>query len=120
MRNPVVDLSKSEPLRDDRYGTVFELSGSLTEMQNLGFAWVEVDVGAASPAHFHKKMSELYHVVDGTGVMTMDGVEFTVSPGQCVSIQPGVVHSIRNSGSVLLRFFCATSPAYTEDDDYEV
>lgn len=120
MTKLISSLKESKPLRDDRYGTVFELAGSLTGMSNLGFAWVEVDINATSPSHYHKKMSELYQIVEGVGVMIMDGEEFPVTPGQCVTIRPGVVHSIRNTGSMPLRFFCATSPAYTEEDDYEI
>lgn len=120
MPNSTADLTNARPLRDERYGTVYELAGSMTGLSGLGFAWVEVDIGASSPAHFHKKMSEIYHIVQGVGVMTLGGDEFSVSPGQCISIPPGVVHSIRNSGDAPLGFFCATSPSYSEEDDFEV
>ena len=120
MRTAITSLDNAKPLRDPRYGTVFELAGAFSGITDLGFAFVEVNVGATSPAHFHNKMTELYHVVEGSGIITLDGAEIAVSPGHCISIRPGVVHSIKNSGSDPLRFFCATSPAYSEDDDHEV
>ncbi|MFH1341030.1 MAG: cupin domain-containing protein [Pseudomonadota bacterium] len=120
MSKLILDLKDSTPIRDERYGTIYELAGSVTGLEELGFAWVEVDVGAASPEHFHKKMSELYQIVEGTGIMTLDRQSFPVSSGQCVSIPPGVIHAIRNTGSMPLRFFCATSPAYNEEDDFEI
>jgi mannose-6-phosphate isomerase-like protein (cupin superfamily) len=116
MNTSIQNLRKARPLRDERYGTLFELAGPATGLPGLGFAWAEVDVGAISPAHYHKITSELYHVSEGSGVMILDGHEHAIAPGDCISIAPGVVHSIRNTGTVPLRFFCATSPAYADDD----
>lgn len=119
MNTVIQNLRQALPLRDERYGVLFELAGPATGLPGLGFAWVEVDAGAISPAHFHKITSELYHVVEGSGVMILDGREHAVAPGDCISIAPGVVHSIKNTETVPLRFFCATNPAYDPNDDYE-
>ena len=119
MNTIIQNLRRAQPFRDKRYGTLFELAGPATGLPGLGFAWVEVDAGATSPAHLHKATSELYHVVEGSGVMIIDGREHAVAPGDCISIAPGVVHSIKNTGTGPLRFFCATNPAYNPDDDYE-
>ena len=120
MNQPILILAETQPLRDPRYGVVHELAGSLTGLPQLGFAWVEVDAGATSPAHFHKLTSELYHIVEGRGTMILDGREHGISPGDCVSIAPGIVHAIRNDSTQPLRFFCATNPSYDPDDDYEI
>jgi len=119
MNTIIQNLRQALPLRDERYGVHFELAGPVTGLPGLGFAWAEVDAGATSPAHYHKKTSESYHVIEGSGVMTLDGREHVVAPGDCISIAPGVVHSIKNTESVPLRFFCATNPAYDPNDDYE-
>lgn len=99
-------------MRDPRYGVLFELAGAATGLSNLGFAWVEVDAGATSPPHYHQMTSELYHIVGGNGVMILDGREHNVAPG--------VVHSIKNTGTAPLQFLCATNPAYDPNDDVEI
>lgn len=56
-------------------------------------AWVHaVDIDGAKP-HFHKRSTELYYVLDGEGVVVLDGVEHAVKKGSLVHIPPGVVHS---------------------------
>ena len=119
MNTVIQNLRQAQPLRDPRYGVLYELAGPATGLPELGFAWVEVDAGATSPAHYHKVTSELYHVVEGSGVMILDGREHNVAPGDCISITAGVVHSIKNTGTVPLYFFCATNPAYDPNDDME-
>jgi len=106
--------------RDDRYGTVFEVAGTATGIPALGFAIVEIDPGATSPAHHHTVMTEVYMILAGHGEMVLDGVVAKIGPGDCISIRPGVIHAIANTGDGPLLLHCATSPAYDPDDDIEV
>lgn len=46
---------------------------------------------------------ELYVVVSGRGVMTLDGEEFEVGPGHVVLNRPGGTHGLRNAGDEPLR-----------------
>ncbi|MGQ9822914.1 MAG: cupin domain-containing protein [Thermogutta sp.] len=56
-------------------------------------AWVHVvDIDGAKP-HFHTRSTELYYVLDGDGVVVLDGVEHALKKGSLVHIPPGVVHS---------------------------
>jgi mannose-6-phosphate isomerase-like protein (cupin superfamily) len=65
-------------------------------------AWVHaVDIDGAKP-HFHKVATELYYVLDGTGSVTLDGLEREVRKGSLVHIPPGVVHSARGRMRVLV------------------
>jgi len=113
-------LSEAEELRDPRYGAVWELAGTATDLPALGLAMAEVDPGALSPPHFHRHMSEAYFILEGEGEMWMDGVRFPVGPGDAISIAPGVVHALGNAGPDPLRFVVTTAGAYDPDDDIEV
>lgn len=42
--------------------------------------------------HYHKKMTEVYYVVEGSGQMELDGELRDVEPGTAILIPPGVVH----------------------------
>ena len=65
-------------------------------------AWVHaVDIDGACE-HFHKRSTELYYVLDGDGVVLLDGVEHAVRPGSLVHIAPGVVHGARGEMRVLV------------------
>lgn len=55
-------------------------------------AWAHaVDIDGAR-LHYHKRSTELYYVLEGSGHVVLDGVEEPVTKGSLVHIPPGVVH----------------------------
>jgi mannose-6-phosphate isomerase-like protein (cupin superfamily) len=120
MTNALRRLSEGVPLCDPRYGTVFELAGPATGLATMGVAWAEVDVGATSPAAWHHRTEESYFIIEGRGVMRLGDEIFSVAAGDVVSIRPGVIHNIENSGAAPLRMVVVTAPPYDEADDIEV
>ena len=69
--------------------------------QNVA-AWAHaVDIDGAR-AHYHKRSTELYYVLEGEGTVTLDGVEHPVHRGSIVHIPPGVVHSAKGRVRVLV------------------
>jgi mannose-6-phosphate isomerase-like protein (cupin superfamily) len=65
--------------------------------------------------HYHKRSTELYYVLDGSGSVILEGVEQPVSKGSLVHIPPGVVHGARGRMRVLV----AGIPDIADDDYYE-
>lgn len=75
-------------------------------------AWAHaVDIDGAR-AHFHKRSTELYYVLEGEGTVTLDGAEHAVRKGSIVHIPPGVVHSAKGRVRVLV----VGIPDIAEDD----
>ena len=65
-------------------------------------AWVHaVDIDGARE-HYHKVATELYYVLEGEGVVMLDGEEHSVRKGSLVHIPPGVVHGARGRMRVLV------------------
>jgi mannose-6-phosphate isomerase-like protein (cupin superfamily) len=60
-----------------------------------------VDIDGAN-LHYHKRSTELYYVLGGSGSVILDGVEQPVSKGSLVHIPPGVVHGARGRMRVLV------------------
>ncbi len=118
--NLIMRRSAASPLRDERYGTVWETAGPETGLTQLSFAHAEVDVGKTLPAHFHERMSEIYHVVSGTGVMLLDEVSHEIHAGDTISLPPNTIHSLINTGTEPVRLLVATSPTYDPKDDHEI
>jgi mannose-6-phosphate isomerase-like protein (cupin superfamily) len=75
-----------------------------------------VPPGASTLPHRHRESEELYHVLSGTGRMTLGGEEFAIAPGDTILIPPGTAHHLRNGGGEPLRLLCACSPAYRHED----
>jgi len=52
--------------------------------------WVHaVDIDGARE-HYHKRSTELYYVLEGEGVVVLDGEEHAVRKGSLVHIPPGM------------------------------
>ena len=62
-------------------------------------------------AHTHKVQEQIYHVLDGEGLMEIDGKNTVVRKHDVIHIPPGIEHAIANSGLVDLVFLVITAPA---------
>jgi len=76
-----------------------------------------VPAGETTLPHLLKKSTELYYILEGTGLMSIDGGTAPVRPGQIVLIPPGSVQHIENTGAGDLVFLCIVSPRWQPDDE---
>ena len=51
-----------------------------------------VDISVDAKTHYHKKLTEIYYILEGEGEMELDGERFPVSPGTSILIKPGCRH----------------------------
>ena len=73
-----------------------------------------VDIKADSRAHYHKKLTEIYLVLEGEGHMELDGDMVPVGPLTAVFIKPGCRH--RAVGR--MRIVNVPVPAFDPDDEW--
>jgi mannose-6-phosphate isomerase-like protein (cupin superfamily) len=70
--------------------------------------------GSAIGYH-EQKEDEIYYVLSGTGVMTIDGKSFEVGPGTAVLTRPGSSHGLKQTGAedlvILINYEQAPRPA---------
>jgi mannose-6-phosphate isomerase-like protein (cupin superfamily) len=64
--------------------------------------------------HSHKVQEQVYHVLEGEGLMVVGDKAHVVRKHDVIYLPPGVEHSINNTGLVDLVFIVATSPV-TDD-----
>jgi mannose-6-phosphate isomerase-like protein (cupin superfamily) len=60
--------------------------------------------------HAHAVQEQIYHVLEGEGLMEIDGKKHVVRKHDVIYLAPGVAHAIQNSGLVDLLFLVITSP----------
>lgn len=60
--------------------------------------------------HRHRIQEQVYHVLEGEGLMELDGQRTVVRKDDVIFIPPGVEHAIYNTGMGDLRFVVVTSP----------
>lgn len=73
-----------------------------------------VRIQADSQVHYHKKLTEMYYVLEGTGQMELDGERFAIRPGSVVQIKPLCRH--RAAGD--LKVVVVAVPAFDSDDEW--
>lgn len=73
-----------------------------------------VEIQEDSRTHYHKRMTEIYLVLEGEGQMELDGELFPVKPMTAIYIQPGCRH--RAIGR--LKIINIPVPAFDEKDEW--
>ena len=84
--------------------------------RNQSLAEAIVRPGCRTRRHKHPCSEELYHVLSGSGRMTLADKVFPVLAGDTVCIAPGVEHSIENTGNYDLVILCCCAPPYSHAD----
>ncbi len=73
-----------------------------------------VDIQQDSRTHYHKRMTEIYLVLEGEGHIELDGQLFPVKPMTAIYIRPGCRH--RAIGN--LKLVNLPVPAFDEADEW--
>ena len=73
-----------------------------------------VDIQEDAQTHYHKKLTEIYLVLEGTGFMELDGELHPVKPMSTIMIKPGCRH--RAIGR--LKIINVPIPAFDPEDEW--
>jgi mannose-6-phosphate isomerase-like protein (cupin superfamily) len=95
------------------------LSKPLVMPETAGSRHVDYRISMYQPMayvklHKHKVQEQVYHVLEGEGLMEIDGERHVVRKHDVIFLPPGIEHSISNTGLTDLVFLVVTSPV-TDD-----
>jgi quercetin dioxygenase-like cupin family protein len=93
------------------------ISAGLTRSASLTLGVALLPPGETLRAHRHEQ-AEAYLVLDGTGIVTIDGSAHAVGPGAGVFIAGNAVHSVESTGETDLRVAYVLAADAFEDVDY--
>lgn len=98
------------------------LSKELAGPETTGSSRVDFRISRYAPMayvqeHVHKVQEQVYYVLEGEGILTLDDTKNLMRPHDYVYVPPGVRHSFTNTGTQGLVFLVITTPA---SDDEEV
>ncbi len=110
----------AEGWNDDLHGrvqwrTLFSAGRTPTEALTAGVA--EILPGDELKVHRHTP-PELYYLLTGEGIVTIDGVEYPVSANSAVFIPGNAAHGLRNTGHTTLSFFYAFAVNSFDEVEY--
>jgi mannose-6-phosphate isomerase-like protein (cupin superfamily) len=95
------------------------LSKALVGPENSQSSRIDFRISRYAPnahvqEHVHKIQEQIYYVIEGEGILTLDGKEHLMRPHDYVYVPPGVRHAFANTGLGGLVFFVVTTPADDE------
>ena len=95
------------------------LSKALVGPDNSGSSLLDFRISRYAPnayvqEHVHKVQEQVYYVLEGEGVLTLDKERHLMRPHDYVYVPPGVRHSFTNTGTAGLVFLVVTTPADDE------
>ncbi|MEU9410983.1 cupin domain-containing protein [Streptomyces sp. NPDC048281] len=67
--------------------------------------YVVIEPGASVGEHVHMRTEEIYYIISGRAVVTMDGARIDARPGDLITTPIGSSHSIANHGDTDMEFF---------------
>ena len=114
IRNIVEILWKEFP---EHFGGA--LSKPLVDPEGVGARHIDHRISCYEPMayvapHKHKVQEQVYHVLEGEGLLEFDGQKRVVRKHDVIFIPPGVTHAVYNSGLENLVFLVITSPPRDE------
>jgi mannose-6-phosphate isomerase-like protein (cupin superfamily) len=113
----VLNLSNQPPFVTKDGSTIRSiLDRSNAPVANQSLAEATVPQGGSTQRHYHKLSEEFYFILEGSGVMEIDGETRGVASGDAILIPPGAWHQI--TAAETLRFLCCCAPAYSHEDTY--
>jgi len=91
------------------------LSKALVGPDNGEAAHIDYRISAYQPMayvklHSHRSQEQIYHVLEGEGLMDLAGEQVVVRRHDVIFLPPGIEHKIENSGLTDLVFLVVTSP----------
>lgn len=92
------------------------LSKALVGPANSGSKRIDFRISRYAPnahvaEHAHRTQEQIYYVLEGEGLLTLDDERHLMRPHDYVYIPPGVRHSFANTGLAGLVFLVVTTPA---------
>ena len=103
------DSASSYKWGDDCYGWNYIETDALSVKQEL------MPPDTSEQLHYHEKSTQVFFILKGKAIFTIDGVETELKPEQGIEIKPGQKHFISNKETTDLEFILYSSPATKND-----
>ncbi len=93
------------------------ISAGVTASDSLTLGVARLSPGETLRAHRHEQ-AEAYLVLDGAGIVTIDGLAHAVGPGAGIFIAGNALHSVETTGQTDLRVAYVLAADAFEDVEY--
>ena len=73
--------------------------------------------GCAVTPHHHRQLEEVYYILEGQGVMSVGDSEQEVGAGDAIYIPSDHRHTLKNTGTEVMKILLVCGPAFFYEDE---
>lgn len=107
----VYKTDKGQEYLTDEGCHIIEILNNI-QSEAVSIAQARVEPGVKTKLHSLSGTTEIYYILAGQGIATIDGASQKLAVGDCVVIDPDVPQRIENTGTVDLAFLCVCQPRF--------
>jgi mannose-6-phosphate isomerase-like protein (cupin superfamily) len=107
---------KSEEL----FGATITRLLSREMLPSVGFDRVRITRGSALKPHIHAASESFLYILEGTAIVTLDGKEYFVKPGDTIYIPSGASHGFRTPDEDVVLLSVQSPPIYPDDSTPDI
>jgi mannose-6-phosphate isomerase-like protein (cupin superfamily) len=111
----IVNKKISPRYKRDNIESFLLISSKTTDSKNICITLVEMEPGGFQNIHYHEP-EQIYYILEGKGIMTIDDDESIVQAGDCIFIPSQSKHGLRNNDNNILKYISASSPSFTIEE----
>ena len=117
----LLETMANRPWKEDPGHFGGALSKELAGPETTGSSRVDFRISRYAPMayvqeHVHQVQEQVYYVLEGEGILTLDDTKNLMRPHDYVYVPPGVRHSFTNTGTDGLVFLVITTPASDDEE----
>lgn len=118
----VINWKDLNRIEDGCGGVVYKiLDNENSGLKNIEIAMCIFSPGEVANLHYHEKMEEIYFIIEGEGMIEIDGKWHPIKTEDSVAIPIGVRHRVKNiNNDQPLRFLSSNSPEWQAMDMIQV
>ena len=110
------DMSSTKPYITKDGSTIYEIfNPKNSQVKNLSVAIAEIPSNSSTKLHRHENFEEVYHIIEGRGIVLVEGDEYEVGKGDFVHIPIKASHKAI-ARSEPLKILCVCSPPYSHEN----
>ncbi len=108
----ILHKNSSPRYQRDQITSYLLVSERTCAAERLSITLVEMEPGGVQRLHSHEP-EQTYYILEGRGLMTVDGVQQEVSTGDTIFFDSFAEHGLENIGDTTLKYLSAASPSFT-------
>lgn len=89
----------------------------LVDSSYLSVNILKISPGHGTPNHIHYKSEEAWGVLEGEGIMRLNGKDHPFGVGDVLYVPAGMAHQVVCRGEAILRYFAITAPPIDLETD---